>query len=375
MSTSALRRLAASLFMVGFPRARPDDEVLELIDAGVGGVILFKRNVESAEQTASLINALKTRAGRPLIAAVDQEGGRVARLRGAPFTALPPLRMLGQSRDAAVAERVGRLLAYEVRAIGFDWDFAPVLDVDTNPKNPVIGDRSFHREATEVARLGVAMARGLEAQGVASCGKHFPGHGDTDQDSHLDLPRLLHDLERLRRVELVPFEAYARARLASLMTAHVIFDAIEREKPATMSHAVLTGLLRRELGFEGVIVSDDLEMKAIADHYSIERAVVEGLEAGVDLFLVCHLAKRQWSAIDAVVKAVETGRLTVERLEASRARLSALEHRFVHGPENLLATLGSAEHRALAKGLSADDDAGLDPTERSLAEPPQPDDG
>jgi len=364
MSDPELRRLAAGLFMVGFPKTGPDDAVLELIDAGVGGVILFKRNIESPEQTSRLINALKTHAGRPLIAAVDQEGGRVARLRGAPFTALPPLRTLGQSRDAALLERAGRLLAFEVRAVGFDWDFAPVLDVDTNPKNPVIGDRSLHHEAAEVARLGVAMARGLEAQGVASCGKHFPGHGDTDQDSHLALPRLPHRLERLRQIELLPFEAYARAGLASLMTAHVIFEALEKEKPATMSHAAMTGVLRKELGFEGVIVSDDLEMKAIADHFSVERAVVEGLEAGVDFFLVCHLAQRQWSAIDAVVAAIKSGRLSIERLEASRARLSALERRFVHGPENLLQTLGSAEHRQLAQGLSADTFAGVDPTER-----------
>ncbi len=364
MSDQALRRLAAGLFMVGFPKTEPDAAVLELIDAGVGGVILFKRNIESADQTSRLINALKTHAGRPLIAAVDQEGGRVARLRGPPFTSLPPLRSIGRTRDAALAERVGRLLAFEVRAVGFDWAFAPVLDVDTNPQNPVIGDRSLHHEAAEVARLGVAMARGLEAQGVASCGKHFPGHGDTDQDSHLDLPRLPHALERLRQVELVPFEAYARAGLASLMTAHVIFEALEKEKPATMSHAAITGVLRKELGFEGVIVSDDLEMKAIADNYSIERAVVEGLEAGVDFFLVCHLAQRQHNAIEAVVNAVKSGRLTVDRLEASRARLTALERRFVHGPEDLLSTLGSEAHRQLAQGLSADAFVGVDPTER-----------
>jgi beta-N-acetylhexosaminidase len=257
------------------------------------------------------------------------------------------------------------LLAFEVRAVGFDWDFAPVLDVDTNPDNPVIADRSFHSDAAQVARLGVAMAQGLEAEGVASCGKHFPGHGDTDTDSHLDLPRLPHDLTRLRRVELVPFEAYARANLASLMTAHVIFEALEKDRPATMSHQAITGLLRESLGFRGVIVSDDLEMKAIADHYTIERAVVEGLEAGVDLFLVCHQARRQWSAIDAVVSAVNSGRLTVERLEASRQRLAALERRFVRGPEDQLSTLGSAEHRALAKGLSTEEFAGIDPTERA----------
>ena len=366
LSDQSLHRLAAGLFMVGFPKPAADDEVLRLIDAGIGGVILFKRNIESAQQTAGLINALKTRAGRPLIAAVDQEGGRVARLKGAPFTALPPMRAIAQSSDAAaVANRVGRLLAYEVRSAGFDWDFAPVLDVDTNPKNPVIGDRSFHHEAADVARLGVALAQSMEAEGVASCGKHFPGHGDTDQDSHVDLPRLPHSLERLKRIELVPFEAYARAGLASLMTAHVIFEALEKEKPATMSHAVMTGLLREQLGFEGVIVSDDLEMKAIADHYSIERAVVEGLEAGVDLFLVCHLASRQRSAIDAVVTALKSGRLTVERLEQSRARLALLESKFVHGPEMLTGRLGSRQHQVLAEGLSADDFTGIDPTERA----------
>lgn len=362
-SDSALYRLAAGLFMVGFPKPQADDEVRRLIDAGVGGVILFKHNIESPEQTAALIHDLKRHAGRPLIAGVDQEGGRVARLRGAPFTALPPLRTLGRAQDAAVAERVGRLLAFEVRAIGFDWNFAPVLDVDTNPQNPVIGDRSFHHDAAEVARLGVALALGLEAQGVASCGKHFPGHGDTDQDSHLALPRLPHTLERLRSVEWVPFEAYARAGLASLMTAHVIFEALDQHKPATMSHTAITGCLREQLGFDGVIISDDLEMKAIVDHFSIERAVVESLEAGVDFFPVCHRAERQWSAIEAVVAAVESGRVTFERLEQSRARVARLQRRFVHGPENLLGTLGSPEHRRLAEGLSATEYTGADPTE------------
>ncbi len=141
------------------------------------------------------------------------------------------MREIGEQGDEAMAERVGRVLAHELRAIGFDWDFAPVLDVDTNPKNPVIGDRSFHRDAEVVGRLGVALARGLEAGGVASCGKHFPGHGDTSQDSHTDLPHLPHALERLRKVELPPFAAYAKAGLSSLMTAHVIFDAVDPACP------------------------------------------------------------------------------------------------------------------------------------------------
>ena len=350
--------------MVGFPGLAPDPEVRGLIDDGIFGVILFKRNVGTPFQTAELIRALKSHAGRPFVLSVDQEGGRVARLRGAPFTTLPSMRDIGRTVDASLAGRVGQLLAYEVRALGFDWNFAPVLDVDTNPNNPVIGDRALHHLPDEVARLGVALAQGLEAGGVASCGKHFPGHGDTAQDSHLALPRLPHDLKRLREVELVPFAAFARARLSSLMTAHVIFEALEPSKPATMSATVLGGLLRQELGFEGVLVSDDLEMKAIADHYSVEQAVIDGVNAGVDLFLVCHNARVQRDAISALVKAVEEGRVATARIDEALGRLEKLARRFARGPEDLLSTLGSQEHRRLAAGLDAGTFVGRDPTER-----------
>lgn len=366
VTASALYRDCARLFMVGFPGTRIDADLAALMDDGIYGAILFKRNVGTAQETATLCRELKLRAGRPFILSVDQEGGRVARLRGAPFTALPPMRELGQRGDARLVERVGRLLAHELRAVGFDWDFAPVLDVDTNPANPVIGDRSFSRDAEEVARLGVALARGLEAGGIASCGKHFPGHGDTTTDSHLTLPRLAHDLERLRRVELVPFRAFAQARLASLMTAHVLFDALDKGVPATMSERVLTGVLREELGFDGVLVSDDLEMKAIADHYTVEEAAVQGTLAGVDLFLVCHQADVQRRAIEAVVKAVESGRIPRERITEAHRRLDVLASRFAHPAEDRLATLGGAEHHALAKGLDSAF-AGKDPTEVMLA--------
>jgi beta-N-acetylhexosaminidase len=288
----------------------------------------------------------------------------VARLRGAPFTTLPSMRAIGLAGESDVARRVGALLAYEVRALGFDVDFAPVLDVDTNPLNPVIGDRSFHRDAQQVARLGVALAQGLEAGGVASCGKHFPGHGDSSQDSHLDLPRLPHSLSRLREVELVPFAAYAQAGLASLMTAHVVFEALDATLPATMSPKVLRGLVRDELKFDGVIVSDDLEMKAVAEHFSIERAVVEGLRAGVDLFLVCHHAKVQRRAIEALVKAVEAGELGRELVDQAHRRVEALTRRFVLGPEQRLATLGSSEHHRLAAGLGVEAFTAKDPTEQ-----------
>ncbi len=360
-----LHAQVARMFMVGFPGTTLEaagEEFRALVRDGIFGAILFRRNVESPEQTAQLCASLKSLAARPFILSVDQEGGRVARLRGGPFTSMPPMRELGQRGDEGLAERAGRLLAYELRAVGFDWDFAPVLDVDTNPANPVIGDRSFAREPELVGRLGVALARGMESGGVASCGKHFPGHGDTAQDSHLELPRLPHDMARLREVELVPFRAYAEAKLASLMTAHVVFDAVEPEVPATLSARVMEGLLRRELGFEGVMVSDDLEMKAIADNYGVGEAAVLGTLAGVDLFLVCHRADRQREAIESVVRAVESGRVERARIESANARLDALAARFAHGAPAGLHTLGSSEHLALRDGLVAGV-AGRDPTE------------
>lgn len=355
------------MLMVGFDGTTVPTETAALIDEGLFGAILFKRNITSAAQTAELCAELKSRAGRPFALAVDQEGGRVARLRGAPFIGLPPMRTLGLTGDEALARRAGALLAYEVRSVGFDWDFAPVLDVDTNPQNPVIGDRAFHSSAAMVAKLGVALAEGMESMGVASCAKHFPGHGDTSQDSHHHLPRLPHAMERLSTVELLPFRAYAEKHLASVMTAHVIFEAIDKTVPATMSAAVLQKLLRQELGFNGVLVSDDLEMKAIADHFAIEKAVVAGAKAGVDLFLVCHHPQVQRQALNALVAAVESGEISRAQVEAANARLEVLEKRFVRPVEGLVARLGSQEHLALAQGLEMTARIGTDPTEKSHA--------
>lgn len=357
-----LHRQCARMFMVGFPGLEIDRGLEDLIAAGVFGAILFKRNIGSATDVAALCREIKQRAKRPFILAVDQEGGRVARLRGPPFAPLPSMRDVGRSGDALLAKRVGRLLALELRAIGFDWDFAPVLDVDTNPANPVIGDRALHREAEEVARLGVELARGIESGGVASCAKHFPGHGDTTQDSHHDLPRLPHDLERLRRVELVPFRAYARAGLAAVMTAHVVFEAVDPALPATLSSNAMRVMLRRELGFEGVIVSDDLEMKAITDHWPVGEAAVLSALAGVDAFLVCHHSDVQRQAIEALVAAVESGRVPHALVLEANRRIDRLASRFALPWADRLADLGGSEHRALAQGLVALEQ-GKDPTE------------
>jgi beta-N-acetylhexosaminidase len=354
---------AASLLVVGFHGTTPSPELKELVARGVHGVILFSRNVEDAVQVAELVRELKTLAGRPLLVAIDQEGGRVARLRAPQgFTELPPMRALGDAGDEGLAREVGALLGRELRAVGIDQDYAPVVDVDTNPANPVIGDRSFSRDPEAVGRLGAALAQGLQSEGVAACAKHFPGHGDTSQDSHKDLPHLPHDLARLRRVELPPFRALARAGVAAVMTAHVVFDALDPRRPATLSPGVMR-LLRDEAGFQGCAVSDDLEMKAVAEHFPLEEAAPGAVAAGVDALLVCHRAEVQHRAIDLVRGAVEDGRIPRARLAEARARVAGLL-RFAGpapDPSRVRARLRTPAHLALA-GRIGPLAAGRDPT-------------
>ena len=343
---SDLQRVAARMFCVGFAGTRVPARMRELIDRGVGAATLFKRNFENAGQFIELCAELKRLAGRPFLTSIDQEGGRVIRL-GPPFTQVPSMRAIGETNDPELARRIGELLGRELRAANVDMDYAPVLDVDTNPGNPVIADRSFGRTPELVTRMGLAVIDGLQRQGVAASGKHFPGHGDTSQDSHLDLPRLPHAMERLERIELVPFAAAIRAGVAAIMTAHVIFEAIDPAYPATMSRPVLTGLLRERLGFQGVIVSDDLEMKAIANHYPLEEVVVRGVNAGVDLFNICQTTSLPETAIEALVKAVERGDVARETLDAAGMRLDRLYSQFVRPAHvgALSEVIGCAEHQ------------------------------
>ncbi len=277
---------AARLLTVGLEGTRLSDDLRRLLDLGVSGVILFRRNIVSSDQAAELVGRIKDRAPQGVYVGTDQEGGLVQRFR-AGFARLPPLRALGETQDASLAFRMGAAVGRELRTVGVDVNFAPVLDVDTNPQNPVIGRRSLGSDPNLVAALGVAFGQGLESVGVASCGKHFPGHGDTVHDSHLSLPRLAHGLGRLHAVELVPFRAWSAGGLASLMTAHVVFEALDRDVPATMSPRAL-GLLRKELSYDGVVFSDDLEMRAISDHFGVPFAAESSVRAGIDNILVCQ---------------------------------------------------------------------------------------
>lgn len=322
--------MAARLLCVGFDGPVVNDAAREMIHAGVSGVILFARNATSHAALATIAAAVKECArevaGGKIFVSIDHEGGRVVRLREG-MTSVAAMREIG-SAGAAEAARVGGVFARELRSANIDLDFAPVVDVDSNPANPVIGERSFSRDSSVVAQCAVAFISALQAGSVAACAKHFPGHGDTDVDSHLALPRLSHAIERLRAIELPPFIAATRAQVASIMTAHVVFEAIDAGVPATMSRKVIEGVLREELGFEGVVFSDCLEMEAIAGTMGTGEAAVRAIEAGVDCLLICHRLDRQRDAIEALAMALASGRLPRARVLQATARIDVMMQKF-----------------------------------------------
>jgi beta-N-acetylhexosaminidase len=360
MSLREVRRHAGQLAIAGFAGQSIPPELRALArEFDLGGVIFFARNVESPEQVAELSREARALAGElPLWVSVDQEGGRVARLK-APFTVWPPMLTLGRSGDEALAGRFARALAAELRAVGISLDYTPVLDVHTNPKNPVIGDRALAETAEDVARLGRVIIQALQDAGIAACGKHFPGHGDTSTDSHFELPLVEHPPDRLDAVELVPFKAAIDAGVASIMTAHILVPALDDQRPGTLSPAVVDGLLKRRLGFEGLVLSDDLEMKAISGRYGVAEATVQAIAAGCDAVLMCGASQAvQAEALEAVIHAVEAGTLPVTRVEDAIARHRRVKARFLgRRPDPLdaralRATLGRDEHQAVAAEMA-----------------------
>lgn len=293
---------------------------------GIGGVILFSRNIETPQQCAALVRQIQSLSDTPLLIGIDQEGGRVARLR-APFTRFPPAGQLGcgppeETYRCAVAQ------AMELKGIGVNLNFAPVLDVDTNPANPIIGDRSFGKTPDQVIRHACQVIAGLQDTGIIACGKHFPGHGDTTVDSHLALPAVDHAPDRLEAVELPPFIAAIAAGVGCIMTAHLLVRQYDAEWPASLSPTIVTTLLRERLGFNGVIVSDDLEMKGITQNHTVPFAAVRALQAGSDLLLICQSLDLQQQAWEAMAHAVEQGELSEERIAQSSHRIAHLKRRF-----------------------------------------------
>jgi beta-N-acetylhexosaminidase len=323
-----LAALARGVIGVGFTGATAQTVPLDALRAfSPGALILFARNVGTPDELRELVAALRDGATPSPLIAVDQEGGRVERIR-AGVAALPSAMAVGATGDTALAERLGLLLGRDLAALGIDVDLAPVADLSLQPRSTVVATRSYGDDPDRVAAFAIAFARGLERAGVAAALKHFPGHGSTAEDSHVALPRITADAATLRARDLVPFARAIAAHAASLvLTAHVVVDAFDAARPATISPAVLTGLLRHELGFDGVVVTDCLEMDAIASGTSTVRGAVEALAAGADLLLISHQLELAHAAADAIVMAVREGEIPLSRLQEARERVHGLRAR------------------------------------------------
>ena len=339
--------------MLGFEGSSLPGELAEYLARGLAGVVIYKRNFSSAGQLLEMTRAIRKASGRPVLIGIDQEGGTRFALEE-PFTRWPSAAELGRLGEAALVERVARAIAIELRAVGCNVDFAPMLDLHVNPDSPVTKDRSFGADPRRVAALGVAFDRGLRSAGVLSCAKHFPGHGDAAVDPHLDLPVFGGSMERLESMELVPFAAAAAAGAPLVMTAHILLPQIDRENPASLSRIMLNGVLRRRLQFDGVILADDLGMGAIAKRYGPGEAAVRSLLAGTDVAMLCHDWAAAAPAIAAVRRAKEKGRFdddewraSLRRIERACAQAEALE------PTPPLSVLGCSEFLELAEEIRA----------------------
>lgn len=341
------------LLMAGFDGTSPSKEIEDLIKKHhIGGVVLFSRNIKNPAQTAKLTAALqKLSPQAPLLIAVDQEGGRVSRLPP-PFTQFPPARALGRCDSVTLTYSIAEAMAKELAAVGINMNFAPVLDVDTNPKNPIIGDRSFGSSPTLVSKHGLAMIVGMHDQKVIACGKHFPGHGDTASDSHKTLPVVDHPIKRLADTELKPFIHAVENRLSCLMTAHVLYPQFDDKLPASLSKKIISQLLRKTIKFDDVVVTDDLEMKGITDHFTVPEAAVKAVQAGSDLILVCHSADQQMAVLEALIHAVEKKTISEARLDESLNRILRLKESFLMPrrqpqPKEVKEVVGCDAHKAL----------------------------
>ena len=358
-----LRRTVGQVLLAGFPGPVIPQELRSLArEFGLGGVVLFKRNVEEPAQVAELAYAARTLLpASPAWVGIDQEGGRVARLR-APFTEWPPMAALGRAEPGeaeSLARRFAVALAAELTAVGVSLDFAPVLDIAATPGNPAIGDRAVSTDPARVATLGRVIIEELQRARIAACGKHFPGHGETTVDPHHGLPVVEYPPDRLREKEFVPFRAAIDADVAGIMTAHVLVPALDERVPATLSRPIVTGLLRQELHYDGIVFTDDLDMKGVSAQFTMGEIAVRALEAGCDGLLSCGTSvDRHAEALEAVIRAVEQERLPLSRVEEAIARHARAKAHYLAGeaPRPLDAralgnVVGRLEHQAAALDL------------------------
>lgn len=338
-----------------------EDEKKFIVENNIGGVTLFgPRNLESPEQIRNLCAEIQSLRHRmkdkaPLFIGIDMEGGRVHRLK-APFTQWPALRKLGDLDSPTASFNFAYLMGLELKAVGINLNYAPCIDIFTNPKNTVIGDRALGTNAEIVSKHASALIRGYMKADIVPCAKHFPGHGDTVIDSHHDLPVEQADLARLEQVELVPFKKAFRSRLDLLMTAHIYFPKIDPEWPATLSEIFLKKILREELRYRGFVITDDLGMKALSARYSAEVIPVRALQAGVDMLLYCNEPETPPIALAALEKALADKKLTEDQVLASHKRILSLKADNLKTPDpqdfkSSQQVIGSPLHKKLSEGI------------------------
>ena len=350
---TAQRDSVLARFMLGFEGTSLPAELAEYLARGLAAVVIYQRNFTSAEGLRELASAIRRAAGRPVLIGIDQEGGTRFAL-GEPFTSWPSAAELGRIGDPDCAEQVARAMAAELRAAGCNLNFAPMLDLHMNAESPVTKDRSFGADPQLVAAMGAAFARGFHSGGVLSCAKHFPGHGDAAVDPHLDLPVFEGTMKRLESTELVPFAAAVAAGAPLVMTAHILLPRIDPDAPASLSRAILDGVLRRRLNFDGVILADDLGMGAIAKRHGAGEATVRTILAGTDVAMLCHDWPAVAPAIAAVRKAREDGRFDEDEWRNSLARIDrACAQSEAAGPAPPLSIIGCDKHQSLAQQIRA----------------------
>lgn len=350
-----VKEMLGQKLIFGFHGTSLPEEFIALVkEYKIGNVILFLRNVESAQQLrklcAQIQELIQAETGHPAFIVVDQEGGMVSRLPGDAVN-VPGAMALAATGDTENAARASEITIRQLRGLGLNFNMAPVLDVNNNPKNPVIGVRSFGDDPETVAAFGSASARPYEGSGVLCCGKHFPGHGDTAVDSHLGLPRVKKTVEELEQVELIPFRRCVEENIPAIMISHVMFPNIEPDQvPCTMSRRIITGLLKEKMGYQGLILTDCMEMLAIQDHYGTPEGTVAAIQAGVDLAEISSTIGLEWAAAKAVNDAAARGELNLEEIRASVKKILAYKEQIRWTPDPALCN--REEDRAVAEAMS-----------------------
>lgn len=332
IDTMSLEEKIGQLIIAGFNGTSLDEDTKNLIkDDHIGGVILFSENIESVSQVVSLTNSIKSENNNnkiPMLISVDEEGGSVSRMPE-ELTKFPSNKVIGNKNNDKLSYSVGKVIGEEIHSLGFNMNYAPVLDINSNPNNKVIGNRSFGNNPEIVSRLGIQTMKGLMESNIISVVKHFPGHGDTSIDSHISLPVVQNDLERLNSFEFIPFKKAIENGVDAVMVSHILLPKIDKNNPATMSKAIVSDILRSNLAFNGVVITDDMTMGAIVQNYSIENAAIKSIDAGVDIIMVCHQYKNIKSTIEAIKKAVNIDKtISEERIDESVYRILKLKEKY-----------------------------------------------